>query len=412
MSGRTCSSVAVAILVMGLMGVPAFGAESLCNGLAPTLVGTSGDDVLQGTNGDDVIAGLGGADSISGRRGNDVICGGAGGDSLRGQDDDDRLFGGKGRDDLDPGHGNDYVNGGTGDSFFWWSDGDDVYDGSGGARDLIDHFTAPNGVQVDLPAETITGLGSDQVIGIEVVWGSRFDDTIIGDDAANHFAGRDGNDTLSAGGGGIFSGNGPGWDMFAYSNVLSGEGGDDTLIGGSGYDAIAFFDSPAVTVNLAAGTSTGDGSDTLSGIEGVITSRAGDTISGNDEDNAFAVAGHAQSIDGRGGSDLVVPLYAFGGDELVGVEIDLAAGTMDAADSGMTSLTSIENAWGTPTGDDVIRGTDVANKLSGRGGNDKIYGRAGDDFLNGGRGRNDLLVGGLGTDRCVKGERLRGCEAR
>jgi hypothetical protein len=76
-----------------------------CNGLAATIVGTAGDDVLIGTPGNDVIAGLGGSDTIRGAAGNDVICGG---------DGDDRLIGGDGDDRLDGGVGNDRCNGGTG----------------------------------------------------------------------------------------------------------------------------------------------------------------------------------------------------------------------------------------------------------------------------------------------------------
>ena len=76
------------------------GSELLCNGLVPTIVGTSARDVLTGTSGDDVIVGLGGNDTIRGGGGNDSICGGAWGDVLRG---------GPGNDYLDGGDGNDTV---------------------------------------------------------------------------------------------------------------------------------------------------------------------------------------------------------------------------------------------------------------------------------------------------------------
>ena len=76
------------------------GSELLCNGLVPTIVGTSARDVLTGTSGDDVIVGLEGNDTIRGGGGNDSICGGAWGDVLRG---------GPGNDYLDGGDGNDTV---------------------------------------------------------------------------------------------------------------------------------------------------------------------------------------------------------------------------------------------------------------------------------------------------------------
>jgi hypothetical protein len=46
-----------------------------CNGMPATIVGTSGDDVLEGTDGDDVIQALDGNDVVFGRGGNDIICG-------------------------------------------------------------------------------------------------------------------------------------------------------------------------------------------------------------------------------------------------------------------------------------------------------------------------------------------------
>jgi len=53
---------------------PVVRAYELCEGLEPTILGTSGDDVLTGTPGRDVIHGLGGRDLIDGRGGDDVVC--------------------------------------------------------------------------------------------------------------------------------------------------------------------------------------------------------------------------------------------------------------------------------------------------------------------------------------------------
>ena len=89
-----------------------------CLGLAPTKVGTSGDDVINGTPGRDVIIGIGGHDTINGDDGDDVICGGDGGDT---------ITAGKGADLVDGGAGNDSIFG---------SDGDDTLDG-GAQNDSI-----------------------------------------------------------------------------------------------------------------------------------------------------------------------------------------------------------------------------------------------------------------------------------
>lgn len=97
-----------------------------CNGLAATIVGTPGDDVIDGTDGDDVIAALDGNDVIRGGLGNDVICGGPGEDILSGQGANDTLFGEQDDDILDGGEGgccNVATN--TGDDVLYGGQGDD-----------------------------------------------------------------------------------------------------------------------------------------------------------------------------------------------------------------------------------------------------------------------------------------------
>ncbi len=85
-----------------------------CAGLAATIVGKPGRDVIRGTNRRDVIASLGGNDTVLGRGGNDVICLGAGNDRASGGTGRDRIFGGAGRDRLIGGPGRDLLRGGLG----------------------------------------------------------------------------------------------------------------------------------------------------------------------------------------------------------------------------------------------------------------------------------------------------------
>lgn len=85
-----------------------------CDGLAPTIRGTDGADLLRGTDGRDVIMGLGGNDVIDGLQADDVICGGAGDDRLIGSSGDDTLLGGFGADELLGGNGDDRLVGGPG----------------------------------------------------------------------------------------------------------------------------------------------------------------------------------------------------------------------------------------------------------------------------------------------------------
>jgi Ca2+-binding RTX toxin-like protein len=59
----------VGALAMSAPGLP-------CDVATPTIVGSSGPDVLLGTDGDDVIVGGAGADVVGGRGGADLICAG------------------------------------------------------------------------------------------------------------------------------------------------------------------------------------------------------------------------------------------------------------------------------------------------------------------------------------------------
>jgi Ca2+-binding RTX toxin-like protein len=85
-----------------------------CDGVAATIVGTVGDDLLLGTDGKDVIVGLEGNDVIYGFAGRDVLCGGPGRDELFGGPSSDTLHGGDQSDQLTGDAGNDYLFGDRG----------------------------------------------------------------------------------------------------------------------------------------------------------------------------------------------------------------------------------------------------------------------------------------------------------
>jgi uncharacterized delta-60 repeat protein len=92
---------------LGAFALARFEAAAKCLRKPPTIVGTSGKDVLRGTPGHDTIAGLGGKDRLIGGKGKDRLCGGAGKDLLKGGPGKDRLAGGKGKDRLSGGRGKD-----------------------------------------------------------------------------------------------------------------------------------------------------------------------------------------------------------------------------------------------------------------------------------------------------------------
>jgi acid phosphatase type 7 len=91
--------------LQGAPGISAKGAAPSCFGSSPTIVGTSGPDVIRGTARADVIVGLAGNDVLSGLAGDDLLCGGRGNDTLRGAKGVDSLAGGTGEDECYVGWG-------------------------------------------------------------------------------------------------------------------------------------------------------------------------------------------------------------------------------------------------------------------------------------------------------------------
>ena len=180
-----------------------------------TIKGTPGDDVLEGTPGDDVICGGGGADTIKGLGGNDT---------LRGEGEPDKLVGGE---------------------------GDDTLDGGTSSRDAVDYSGSPAGVNASLTENTATGDGSDTLLGIESLTGSKYDDTLIGSEATNTINGGGGNDGLNG---------------LIGADTLFGAGGDDTINGGAGNDHL----------------NGGGGADSLFGQEADDRLDSKDAIDGND----------------------------------------------------------------------------------------------------------------------------------
>jgi Ca2+-binding RTX toxin-like protein len=179
---------------------------------AGTAIGAAGHDTLisiegvVGTSHDDVISGTSGNDLLDGYLGDDLIHGNDGADVLNGNDGTDRLYGGTGDDFLDGGAGDDSLIGGDGDDEFQDYQGANVIDGGNGV-DTIWIRMAPSGVTIDLSGSRMTS--------IEDVWGSDYDDVIIGGSEDNYLLGMAGDDTIG-GGDGI--------------NTLNGGDGTDTAV--------------------------------------------------------------------------------------------------------------------------------------------------------------------------------------
>jgi Ca2+-binding RTX toxin-like protein len=238
------------------------------------LQGKAGKDVLKGGAGDDQIYGLGGDDTLTGAGGADLLVGDAGNDSLSGGAQDDYLMGGAGNDLIDGGSGVD------------WSSYEDV----------------AAAVKVDLSltvAQNTSGGGTDRLTGIENLYGSAFNDTLIGDTGLNYLSGGAGHDSIFGGAG---------------DDHLEGGAGDDQIDGGAGFDVASFDDGIAVGVSIYLGSpeypgisngyAHGHGNDVLIGIEDVWATQYDDRVQGNSNDNAiFGRDGNDTLSGGWGGSD-------------------------------------------------------------------------------------------------------------
>lgn len=275
-----------------------------------------------------------------------------------------------------------------------------------------------------VPGEPL--LGTE---GPDVLCGTAGDDIIRGRGGNDLLMGFEGDDVLEGGPGNDVLVGGPGDDTLrggGGDDTLRGDPGQDSLLGGTGTDTATYADAPrGVDVDLAAGTATGWGRDSLGGIQKVIGSRFGDVLRGDDEPNVLEGRRGADVLLGRGGGDVLrggagddrlVP--GAGGDRLVGgggedtadysaapaeVIVDLAAGT--ATGWGEDRLAGIWHVMGSRF-DDALRGDGKANRLAGRAGDDVLAGRGGRDALIGGAGR-DTVRGGPGNDtlRARDGER-------
>ena len=275
-TGRlTVLSAALAATGALVFGVAASGASSPwpnCLGEPATIVGTDGNDTIAGTANDDVIAGLGGDDVITtGGTGDygDLICAGDGNDTVI-------VSGGGYYDYAD-------VEGGA---------GDDRIQGSKGSAVQADYEISPAAVTVNLGTGTATGWGNDTLVNVTSVWGSKFDDTLIGSARDNGIWGDAGNDTITGLGGMDDLGGGPGNDM---------------LDGGTGPDLADYWDAPSgVHVNLAKGVSSGGaGHDTLRAFEAVWGSKYADVIVGNTAANYLnGYKGNDQLFGGKGADSL------------------------------------------------------------------------------------------------------------
>ncbi len=302
----TSIDVDLAVGSLIVRGVPRLGNLSFQVENFTTVFGTSNADFIRGDGKANTLSGEDGDDVVLGGEGNDVINGDAGNDNLFGEGGDDVINGGTGDDFLTGDIGDDVLNGGDGDDkVFGGQGGNDVLDGGVGFDTaFFDDATA--GVSVDLrrtDAQNTGGSGVDTLVDIEGLFGSDFDDVLIGKATGSTLGGGRGNDLLLGTGAG--------------NDRLLGGQGDDTLSGGAGQDTAdysALFPSPLFShlqIDLAVDgpQDTGEGLDVLISIENILGSSAGDFLAGNARANRLEGNRGDDELFGRGGRDSL-----FGGD--------------------------------------------------------------------------------------------------
>lgn len=334
------------------------------------LVGGAGNDVLEGGVGNDLLVGDANG-ALSPADGADTLDGGAGNDALIGGLGDDVLRGGSGEDVLVQGVGTGVA--GTGLTAIFNNDGgNDTLDGGDGT-DLAYFFYAgrAGGVSLSIANSaalntiTVGGVAAGSVTSVEriIFRGGLGGDVITGNFNADTLIGNEGDDILNGAVG---------------NDSLQGNAGNDTLIGGEGLDTITFAAATAgITLDLrvASAQNTGEGNDTVSGVEYLIGSGFSDVFRGDNEFNIFFDFGN--NVTGSGGND---QFYGNGGNDILTVTRLTGAAantiTLDGGDgidvlvlnSGTVSTTAGPGPSGATTTAITATGTRYADILTVNGG--------------------------------------------
>jgi len=201
---------------------------------------------------------------------------------------------------------------------------------------------------------TWTGTNATLSVSVDAtvrLSGTASAESVSGSTSSDLILGLAGNDTLNG---------------HAGDDTFIGGAGDDSVVGGDGFDTADYSAAQAITLDLTAGTVSGDGSDTLTGIEAVVATAFADSLKGSASDDVLYGGLGNDSFAGEAGDDR---LYG-------------------------------------EAGNDLILGGDGSDLLDGGAGADTLTGGAGVDVLLGGFGTDRLILdildsridGGLGTD--------------
>jgi Ca2+-binding RTX toxin-like protein len=437
----TLTSHTLGIYVEGLTFIGTGNFTGIGNDLGNTLLGGSGDDLLDGGAGADAMTGGLGDDVYyvenagdqvyeQALQGNDTVyaftswtmtagqeieslrIGGPGttGFTLNGNDLANRVFGAAGNDILNGAGGNDRLNGSTGadtmtgglgnDTCFVDNAGDKVRELAGGGRDTV-YASVSWAMEAGQEIECLRVDGAAAATGA----------TLTGNDLANRLHGGDGSDILNGLGG---------------NDRLDGGLAADTMAGGLDDDTYAVDNAGDRVLELA-----GSGRDTVYAsvdwameagqeieclrADGVAAS-AGVILTGNGLANRLYGGDGSDTLNGRGDNDRLDG--GSGADTMAGgldndtYYVDNAGDrVLESADEGRDTVHA-SVAWAMEAGQEIealraygtaatagvtLTGNELANRLYGGDGGDTLEGGSGNDRLDGGLG-DDTLAGGLDND--------------
>ncbi|WP_051439883.1 calcium-binding protein [Methylobacterium sp. 10] len=238
------------------------------------------------------------------------------------------LTGGTFGDVLRGGSGDDVLTGGGGNDVFEGGEGDNVIKGGTGS-DTVSYEHAQYSIEVyleDSRAYTAPTGDEDTLSSIANVRGTRFGDVLTGDGRANRIEGGAGEDVIGGGGGNDALDGGAGNDSInggGGDDLIEGGAGTDVIRGGGGIDTASYeHSSSGVTIDLFR-TYQVSGGDANEDMLYDITN-----VTGSLYGDRLAGNGKDNTLDGSGGADR---LYGNNGnDRLIvsatPVEVDGGAG--------------------------------------------------------------------------------------
>jgi len=309
---------------------------------------------LTGTEGDDILVCGSDADTLVGLGGDDTLYGG---------DGDDLLMGGTGHNTLDGGAGNDTVS---------YAD----------QAPVLPFFSF---LMINLQSQTTSIMGPgggllDTLVSIENATGSASADWIVGTNGDNVLIGGAGDDQINGWGGTDILDGGDGNDsinsMIVFpvtgpattgSLMIGGAGNDslqsgnfnDTMLGGTGNDVLTV--SNFATTRIVDG---GDGTDLLAfaSSPNPFTNGVFVDLNKTTQTVAAGVVLTLTNVENVNGTEA--------GDTLIG----------DAGANVLYGLGGNDWLYGRD-GDDAINGGDGADYIEGGAGQDRMYGGAGADIF-------------------------------